>query len=122
VRRLGGFYQSLYLNRREYPVGAVEDELKIRRRGLNNPKLQNGSYLKRQKMPKSYKTIEAKTHLNNQNLTKPFKAGFLQNRQKGKNITKPTVAKPSAGFLKLQNGSYLKTGNYKTNEMQKIIF
>jgi hypothetical protein len=73
-------------------------------------------------MPKTYKTNQAKTYLNNQNITKPFQAEFLHNRQKGKNITKPTVAKPSAGFLKLQNGLYLKTRNYKTNEMQKIIF
>jgi hypothetical protein len=73
-------------------------------------------------MPKTYKTTKAKTHLNHKNITKPFKAEFPQNPQKGKNITKPTVFKPSAGFLKLQNGWYLKTTKYKTNEMQKIIF
>jgi hypothetical protein len=70
-------------------------------------------------MLKNYRTIEAKWHMIGKNITNRFQAEFSQNRQKAQNVTKPTEAKPLTHFYKLQNESYLKTQNYKTNRLQK---
>jgi hypothetical protein len=73
-------------------------------------------------MPKTYKTIEAKTYLNNKIITKRFQAEFPQNRQKGKNITKPTESKPFTGFSKLQNQSASKRKILKPHFYKTITF
>ena len=53
------------------------------------------------------------------NITKPFQAEFMKNPPKGKITTEPIEAKPFSVFYKLQNESYLKNQNYKTNSLTK---